>query len=141
MERVISLLREKNHYLEKFFTVNEHELINFAEGDFENVEAFYQVRDKILDLIKCIDDLLEEENTRTAIEPIRASDRGEIESLLKSKDEWVKLILEQDLEIISYIEKEKSNIIRELSETKQTRRAVGAYAQGAGRTGQLDEKA
>ena len=55
MDRVISLLEEKNDYLEKFYAVNEHELINFGAGDFENVEVFYQTRDKILDLVRCID--------------------------------------------------------------------------------------
>lgn len=127
MEKVIELLREKNDYLEKFFAVNEHELINFGSGDFDNVEAFYQARDKILDLIRCIDGLIDEENGRTAIN-VTNQGRREVESLLTKKDELVGAILEQDLQIIEYIEKEKSNIIRELRSNQQARRAVGAYA-------------
>ncbi|MES2964936.1 MAG: hypothetical protein V4760_13680 [Bdellovibrionota bacterium] len=127
MERVIALLKEKNFYLEKFFAVNEHELINFGTGDFENVEAFYQARDKMLDLIRCIDGLIEEENARTST-PVTNDQRREVEAMLNKKDEWVTAILAQDLRLIEYVEKEKSNIIRELRTTKVARRAVGAYA-------------
>ena len=127
MERVIALLKEKNFYLEKFFAINEHELINFGAGDFENVEAFYQARDKILDLVRCIDGLIEEENARTAT-PITNEQRKEAEGLLKHKDEWVKAIVAQDLQLLEYVEKEKSNIIRELKTNQAARRAVGAYA-------------
>lgn len=127
MERVIALLKEKNFYLEKFFAVNEHELINFGVGDFENVEAFYQARDKMLDLIRCIDGLIEEENERTST-PVTNAQRRDVESMLKRKDEWVTAILAQDLQLLEYVEKEKSNIIRELKTTQAARRAVGAYA-------------
>ena len=137
MERVIDLLKEKNHYLEKFFVVNEHELINFAMGDFENVEPFYQARDKMLDLIRCIDGLIDEENQRIAIQ-VSPEQRAELASLLNIKDDWVKSILAQDLQLLEYIEKEKSQIIRELKQTAKSRRAVGAYA-NVERAKQLEE--
>lgn len=127
MERIISLLKEKNDYLEKFHAVNEHELINFAAGDFENVELFYQTRDKILELINCVDGLIEEENERMVVGVTEAR-RAEAARLFAEKDSLVETILAQDLQIIEYIEKEKSNIIRELRSTQTARRAVGAYA-------------
>lgn len=126
MERLITLLREKNSYLEKFYAVNEHELLNFIEGDFEHVEAFYQAREKILDLIRCIDGLIDDENKNNPC-PVTAELRAEVEDCLGTKDEWVTLILQQDLQVIEYIEKEKSKIIRELSSTAQAKKAVGAY--------------
>lgn len=127
MDRVIALLKEKNDYLEKFYAVNEHELINFGAGDFENVEIFYQTRDKFLDLIRCIDGLLDEENTRTMVNVTEAY-RAEVAKLFGEKDALVNSILAQDLQLLEYIEKEKSQIIRELRTTQQARRAVGAYA-------------
>ncbi|MEK7358031.1 MAG: hypothetical protein AAB250_16400 [Bdellovibrionota bacterium] len=137
MERVIALLKEKNFYLEKFYAVNEHELINFGAGDFENVEAFYQARDKMLDLIRCIDGLIQEENTRST-PPVTTEQRREVEGILKLKDEWVTSILAQDLQLLEYVEKEKSHIIRELKTTQAARRAVGAYA-NMERVKQLEE--
>lgn len=127
MDRVIALLGEKNTNLEKFYYINEQELINFADGNFESVEPFYQARDKILDLISCLDSFLDEENQRMSNE-ITPEQRADVSDLLRAKDELVKAILAQDLQLLTYIEKEKSNIIRELRGTGTARRAVGAYA-------------
>lgn len=127
MERVIALLREKNHCLEKFYWVNEQELINFGSGNFDSVEAFYQAREQLLETVNSIDRMLEEECDRANVQ-ITGFQREDATALLKSKDELVKSILAQDLQILTYIEKEKSNIIRELRSNKQARRAVGAYA-------------
>ena len=44
------------------------------------------------------------------------------------KDKLVTSILAQDLQMLEYIEKEKSAIIKDLKQTNQARRAVGAYA-------------
>jgi hypothetical protein len=126
MDRVIDLLKEKNDYLEKFYAVNEHELINFVAGDFDNVELFYQTRDKILELINCVDGLLEEENERMVI-GVTEAQRAQAAKLFAAKDQLVEAILAQDLQILEYIEKEKSNIIRELRTTRTARRVVGAY--------------
>lgn len=127
MDRIISLLEEKNDYLEKFHAINEQELINFEAGDFENVEVFYQTRDKILDLIRCIDGLIEEENTRIVVN-VTDDRRAACARLFSVKDKLVTSILAQDLQMLEYIEKEKSAIIKDLKQTNQARRAVGAYA-------------
>ena len=127
MERVISLLTEKNDYLEKFYAINEHELINFAAGDFENVEIFYQTRDKFLDLIRCIDQMLEDENTRMFMNDTDAN-RAQVSRLFAEKDRLANAILAQDVEVLAHIDREKSKIIKELRGTQQARRAVGAYA-------------
>jgi len=127
MERVIALLREKNHCLEKFYWLNEQELINLGAGNFDSVEEFYQAREQILNQIKCMESMLSEVSARVTAE-VTVTLREEAAMLLKSKDEVVKSILAQDLQILVYIEKEKSNIIRELRANKQAKRAVGAYA-------------
>jgi hypothetical protein len=128
MEQVIRLLQEKNEYLEQFYSVNEHELINFAGGDFDHLESFYQVRDKILELVRCVDGLINEYNTEDMSPKVTAEHKSQVEFLLNEKDRLVKAILTQDLQIMEFIEREKSKIIRELSSTRQARKAVGAYA-------------
>ena len=127
MDRVIALLRDRNHCLEKFYWINEQELINFGVGNFDAVEEFYQARDKILDHIKVIDGMISEENSRENV-VVTDVHRSEAQILLASKDELVKSILAQDLQVLTYIEKEKSNIIRELRGNAQAKKAVGAYA-------------
>jgi len=127
MERIMTLLREKNNHLEKFYWVNEQELINFGVGNFETIERFYEARDQILNTIRNLDVFIEEAHDR-AVGQVTAELRSELRAILEGKDQLVKSILAQDLQILSYIEREKSNIIRELKANSQVKKAVGAYA-------------
>jgi hypothetical protein len=142
MDRIITLLREKNHFLEKFHEVNEQELLRFDVGNFDNIEVFYGTRDKILDLVKVVDDLIREESGASAeVSPAcTAEQKNEAEYLLNKQDELVTRILSQDLQVISWIEKEKSNIIRELRGVRNGRKAISGYHSGE-TSRHLDEKA
>jgi hypothetical protein len=122
--RIISLLNQKNHYLEKFYSVNENEILNFAKGEFSNLENFYQTREKILETIAYIDSQIEAES---ASPDITSAERREISTALAIKEEYVSRILAQDLEILSCIESAKSSIIRELQDIRKTAKAVGSY--------------
>ncbi len=124
MPRIISLLNQKNHYLEKFYSVNENEILNFAKGEFSNLENFYQTREKILETIAYIDSQIEAES---ASPDITSAERREISTALAIKEEYVSRILAQDLEILSCIESAKSSIIRELQDIRKTAKAVGSY--------------
>lgn len=133
--KLIELLEEKNHYLAKFVELNETELQNFEEGYFENVEAFYQAREKVLDIVRCIDALIDDEVRalgETAEEfALNVETRDCVEGLMRTKDALAKQILAQDLKVLAAIENEKSNIIRDLQQTTQSRKAVGAYGASA----------
>lgn len=125
MLRIITLLTQKNHYLEKFYSLNEKEILNFADDNFDNLEYFYQSREKILELIKYLD--AEIDQTHQEDHLIQENDRREIRTLLAVKEEYVSRILSQDLEILECIENTKSSIIRELQDLKKNRKAVGSY--------------
>jgi hypothetical protein len=139
MIRIITLLNQKNHYFEKFYSLNEGEIINFAKGDFDNLEPFYQMRDKILEIIKYIDSELESAQ-RTMEGAMTMEVKREVREALAIKDEYVNRILAQDLEILACIETAKSNIIRELQNIRQTKRAVGRYKSGQKASHRLDEE-
>src|SRR5262245_60385582 len=114
METIINLLNDKNYHLQKFHQMNETELMNFTEGNFDGLEVFYQSRETILDLIRCIDRLIEAASA--AQETVEISDQNK-QAMLKAmnmKDDLVTRILAQDLQILSLIEQAKSNIIKEL---------------------------
>ena len=55
MKRILALMEQKNHYLEKFCTLNEDEIARFMEDNYENLEPFYNQREQILELIRYID--------------------------------------------------------------------------------------
>lgn len=138
MLRIVTLLNQKNHYLEKFYTANETELLNFSQGNFESLEQFYQDREKLLEIIRYIDQQIEQEPVNAA--EISAEQKREISTSLAVKDEYVTRILAQDLEILTCIESAKSSIIRELREIKRTKKAVGGYKSKTF-TNRLDEEA
>jgi hypothetical protein len=139
MKSIIELLKEKNHCLEKFFRINEAELENFGAGNFGSLEVFYSSREGLLGIVSKIDEMIERENNAGA-ETVDAAMKASIQSELKHKNELVNRILEQDLLILSAIEKEKSVIIKELCQVRATRKAVGAYG-GETSGGNLDEEA
>lgn len=129
MRRIVLLLNEKNHYLEKFYSLNETELKNFVYGRFETLETFYQTREKILEIIRYVDSQInalriEADENDDQLEP-------EIKKLMRQalmiKDQYVGKIIEQDLSILSCIESAKSEIIRELQDLRRSKKAVAGY--------------
>jgi hypothetical protein len=128
MTRIIALLNEKNHYLEKFYSLNEVELTNFVQGQFDNLESFYQTRERILEVLKYVDAQIDriqgQLETTTNIDD---SHRGQVREALKIKDEYVARIIEQDIQVLACIEAAKNSIIRELQETRKSRKAVSGY--------------
>ncbi len=141
METIINLLKDKNYHLQKFHELNETELLNFAEGNFENLETFYEARETILDLVRCIDRLLEAAAVAQGDDiKISEEDRHQILKCMNEKNDLVTRILAQDLQVLSMIEKEKSDIIKELRQVQSAKKAVGAYKSGE-TINKLDEKA
>lgn len=129
MQRLIELLQEKNNYLEKFYSLNEEEILNFSHGNFDNLESFYQTREGILQTIHYIDSEIDKCDLEPTLE-FSLETRELVRESLAIKDEYVSRILNQDLEVISYIEKAKSAIIRELQDVRKARKAVSGYRSG-----------
>lgn len=127
MTRIITLLNEKNHYLENFYSLNESELKNFLDARFEGLEAFYNSREKILEIIKYIDAQIDKEQLKEQTQPIPEKQRIEVKRALLIKEQYVEKILEKDLEILSCIESAKNGLLRELQSVRRGRKAVGGY--------------
>lgn len=141
MDTIINLLKDKNYHLEKFYQLNESELLNFTESNFDNLEIFYQSRETILDLVRCIDRLIDAASLAHS-DPGKISDQNkkDVMRAMSAKTELVTRILSQDLQILSVIERAKSDIIKELRQVQSAKKAVGAYKSGDARS-KLNEKA
>ncbi|MCB0356132.1 MAG: hypothetical protein KDD40_03950 [Bdellovibrionales bacterium] len=134
MTGVLDLLIQKNHFLDKFLQLNEKEILNFIDGNFDNLDSFYNSREKILGIISDIDAKIEEESIFDLEEEMIASDvKKKVIRALDYKNEQVTRILGQDLQILSLIETAKSNIIKELSQVKSTRKVFNSYKSHKGR--------
>ncbi len=140
METILNLLKDKNYHLDKFRQLNETELLNFSEGNFDNLESFYQARETLLDLIRCIDRLVEAASAaQPGPLPVLESEKRQLIQSMSEKNELVTHILGLDLQILSVIELAKSNIIKELRQVQGAKKAVGAYKSGEA-PNKLDEK-
>lgn len=140
MVRIITLLNEKNHYLEKFYSLNEVELVNFVQGQFDNIETFYQTRERILEVLKYVDAQIEKvQSEMSAIDQIALSDRIQAQEALAIKDEYVMRIIEQDIQVLECIELAKNSIIKELQETRHAKKVMGSY-KAKSFTQRLDEE-
>jgi effector-binding domain-containing protein len=138
MEELIELFKEKNHFLKKFYLLNSKELENFNGGKFENLEYFYEQREKLIEIIDYI---------KTKIEKI--SDHEELKDSLQNKEvraieannnSIAKDILSQDAEILTLIENAKNTIIKELQKIKKGKTIVSKY-KGYTNQNNLDEEA
>lgn len=129
MLRIIELYEQKNHYLEKFYSMNETEIASMSEGQFDNLQSFYTNRDGILNVIKYIDGQIEVEqkHLETAEDEFSSEEKLHLAQQLKIKNEYVVRIIDQDLSILSLIDREKSNVMKEIYEVRKTRKAMTGY--------------
>ena len=110
MCEIVDLLKEKNSCLEKFYNLNKKEMMSFIEGNFDNLEDFYNSREGILDMIRRVDEMIEIASLdfQESAEVSNKEVTKEISIALNMRDRMIEQILEQDLEIISTIDDAKS---------------------------------
>lgn len=130
MPRIIELMTERNHYLVRYYNLNEREMYHYREGNFDSLDAFYETREAILDIVAVLDEKIDEELMALEVEVVEAQ-QDKIADLLSEKDSIVEKVLDQDLQLISLIETEKGKILKEFLETKNNKKAVGAYKSGS----------
>jgi hypothetical protein len=127
--RLIQFLNEKNHFLEKFFSLNEKQISLLESGQFDEIEKFYNQREDLLKILKYIDAEIykahmsnkESQNTFTE------QNKQDIRETLRAKEIYVRKILDQDLIVLSLIDEAKSKIIKELQEVQKARKALAGY--------------
>jgi hypothetical protein len=127
MSKVLDLLKEKNFYLERFLEESRKEKTSFKARRFDNLDTLYKMREEILLNIQSIDERIKKECAPEAIGNLEPPKNGEVRKLLDQIKTNVTYILEEDLQIISCIEDEKSKIIREISSTREGKKALKGY--------------
>lgn len=125
MKRLLELMDQKNHYLEKFYTINETHIVMFLKNRFEAINEFYNSRENILEILKYIDQEIRIVSHAATEESLL--DVQKLKGSLQLKDTFVKKIIEQDIDILACIESAKNNIISELKDVRTGKRAIAAY--------------
>lgn len=126
-EMIIKLLEEKNNHLEMFLTVSEKERKAFKARNFENIEFLYEIREDILENIRCIDERVETYSAEVNKAELSKETRERIMDCLQLKETLTHQILEQDLVILSCVENEKSSMIKKMTSVRDGRRLMKAY--------------
>jgi ATP-dependent protease Clp ATPase subunit len=127
--RLIQLLNEKNHFLEKLYSLNENQIDELNTGAFDGIEKFYNQREDLLKILKYVDSEIHKSH-RTYKDAALAFDmtqKAEIRECLRVKETYVKKILEQDLTVLGLIDEAKSQIIRELQDIQKSKKALAGY--------------
>lgn len=127
--RLIQLLNEKNHFLEKFYSLNENQISDLQMGSFDGIEKFYNQREDLLKILKYIDSEIHRSH-RTHKDVSGVFDtlqKGEIRECLRIKETYVRRILEQDLTVLGLIDEAKTQIIRELQDIQKAKKALAGY--------------
>lgn len=129
MIRLIQFLNEKNHFLEKFYALNEKQISLLESGQIDEIEKFYNQREDLLKILKYIDaEIYNAHTTHKEMKQAYAEEeKTEIRSSLRTKEIYVRKIVDQDLIILSLIDEAKSRIIKELQEVQKARKAMAGY--------------
>ena len=129
MIRLIQFLNEKNHFLEKFYALNETQIAKLEVGHFDSVEMFYNQREDLLKIIKYIDAEIQKAHGlhKDMSGEFSEVEKTAIRAALRAKESYVQRILEQDLLILGMIDEAKSQIIRELKDIAKARKALTGY--------------
>ncbi|MFZ3228571.1 MAG: hypothetical protein WA160_00075 [Pseudobdellovibrio sp.] len=127
--RFIQLLNEKNHFLEKFYSLNEAQIEKLQMGSFDNVETFYNQREDLLKIIKYVDSEIHKSHRmyKDVSGAFDALQKSEIRDCLRIKETYVMKILEQDLTVLGLIDEAKTQIIRELQDIQKSKKALSGY--------------
>ena len=127
MITLIQYLNEKNYFLEKFCQLNEVQFKLIQHGHVDGLDHFYNQRESIISIIKNIDSKINQTITMNPTDKLTGPERESVKKAMLAKDEYVKLILDQDLEIIACIDQLKAEIFKELKTVSAGKKLVASY--------------
>lgn len=124
--RLIQLLEQKNHYLEKFYALNDLQIRLLNDGEIDTLEEFYGKREKVLEILGYIDEQIKEAYSNLSSK-LATQHEQMIQRLLFTKDEYVHRILDQEVTVLAKIDQMKSSILSEIIDLKSSQKALKGY--------------
>ena len=104
---IFEALEKKNSYLSEFSKLNKEEITRLAQGNVKNLENFYYLREIIINAINKLDKRISILESWDEEIKNNAKTKKKFLFVLEKKRELVLSILDQDLKIISLIDKLK----------------------------------
>ena len=111
---LFEVLEQKNSYLLEFHKINMNELDRLAEGYIDNLENFYYSRELLLNAINKLDDTISHNNLDKNLK-INKIQKQKLIDILNLKRKMVLSILDQDLTIMSLIDRIRNGDIKSIA--------------------------
>lgn len=129
MIRLVQLITEKNHFLEKFYTLNEQQIVKLESGHYEDIEPFYNKREDMINILKYIDSEINKAHLQhKEINGVfTETDKRALRECMRVKEMFVSKILDQDMQVLALIDEAKTKIIRELQDVRLAKKAMAGY--------------
>lgn len=129
MIRLVQLITEKNHFLEKFYTLNEQQIIKLETGHYEEIEIFYNKREDLINILKYIDSEVNKahQQHKDINGVFTETDKRSLRECMRIKEMFVTKILDQDMQVLALIDEAKTKIIRELQDVRLAKKAMAGY--------------
>lgn len=105
---LFNTLEQKNSYLLEFHKINMEELNRLADGCMDNLENFYYSREMLLNAINKLDSKLSKKQWIQALK-VDKKEKKKLIDIFHFKRKMVMSILDQDLAIISLVDKIKKH--------------------------------
>lgn len=154
LSTLIELLERKNLCYRSFYKLCGEFLDEIARDDTTNLDQFQKHRQSLINILEQLEfeimHWLDRFNkNRAALDTLMTEGvKKLVGDLLKQKDSLIKSILDLDLQVLSHIDRIKSETIQKLQAVQSGRKTIGAYrspldsvdlAEGANKV--LDQKA
>ena len=111
---LFNVLEQKNSYLLEFHKINMEELNRLAEGYVDNLENFYHTREILLKAIHKLDNKLSKKKWNHSLK-VDKEKKKKLIDIFYFKRKMVMSILDQDLAIISLVDKIKKKDTKEIA--------------------------
>ena len=104
VQSLFAMLEQKNSYLLEFHKINNEEMNRLSEGCADHLEDFYYSRELLLNAIDKLDKQIQEKEQKPA-PLVGVSEKNKLKKLLSLKKSMILSILDQDLTILSLVER------------------------------------
>ena len=101
---IFNLLERKNSYLLEFHKINNKEIMQLSRGCIQNLENFYYSRELLLNAINRLDKQFKDKNFSRSCE-MNSQEKKKLSEMLKLKNNMIQSILNQDVTILSLVDK------------------------------------
>ena len=105
VNNLLSLIKQRNSFFIKFKNLNDNKLEKVRNGNFRNLKLFYDTRSKLLKHVEKLDSEIRSfaKTCPSKTKNIPVLLKKSLTKALDRKEELIKEILEQDLELINYV--------------------------------------